>query len=283
MFFKKIIEDRLQKVIRRISVLSGGDINDVYKLETPEGTFLLKCNERERYPKMLQKEARGLNLLASGGVVSPKVLDCFEKNNHQFLILEYFDQAHPGHDFWKKFGEDLARLHQHSHPKFGLDHSNFIGSLPQTNEFSASWEEFFVESRLKPLMVRAHDNNLISDKHLKLFENLFQKIPELLPEERPALLHGDLWSGNLLCGKGGTPVFIDPAVYFGHREMDIAMTFMFGGFNREYLSEYNMHYPLEKGWENRVPIYNLYPNLVHLNLFGMSYLGNIERVLDRFN
>lgn len=283
MFFRSIIEDRQQLEIKSISGVSGGDINDVYKIESSNGTFLLKCNDSERYPEMLPKEAKGLNLLSLSGVICPKVMDCFEQQGHQFLLLEFIEQDRYNGDFWIRFGKALATLHQHGFHKFGLDHSNYIGSLPQNNEFSVSWEEFFVESRLKPLMISAFDNNLLSGKHLKLFENFFLLIPELLPKEKPSLLHGDLWSGNLLCGSGHVPVFIDPAVYFGHREMDIAMTFMFGGFNRKYLSEYEEFYPLEKGWENRAPIHNLYPKLVHLNLFGRSYLEGIEGVLKKFN
>jgi len=141
---------------------------------------------------------------------------------------------------------------------------------------------FFVENRIKPLVKRAFDRGLLQVKHDKLFENLFFRLNEILPNEKPSLIHGDLWSGNLMNKHGQLPVFIDPAVYFGNREMDIAMTQMFGGFNEVYLHFYKEIFPMEQDWGKRIEIHNLYPSLVHLNLFGQSYLGGIERVINKF-
>jgi len=133
-----------------------------------------------------------------------------------------------------------------------------------------------------PLMEMAFNVHLLNKNHVKAFENFFLRIGDLFPKEKPSLIHGDLWSGNLMCGKGQIPYLIDPAIYYGNREIDIAMTQMFGGFNDEYLRFYNELFPLEKGWKERISIHNLYPNLVHLNLFGRSYLYGIERVINRF-
>jgi len=133
-----------------------------------------------------------------------------------------------------------------------------------------------------PMVKKAFDKQLLDKGHISGFDCLFAVFTELVPEEKPVLLHGDLWSGNLLCGDGQTPVFIDPAIYYGHREVDIAMTRMFGGFHPDYLDAYQELYPLEKGWEKRLSLHNLYPNLVHLVLFGRTYLGGIERVLKEF-
>ncbi len=131
-------------------------------------------------------------------------------------------------------------------------------------------------------MKQAFDKNRLDRNHLNHFENLYTRLDKVLPKENPSLVHGDLWGGNLMKGKDQIPVFIDPAVYFGHREMDIAMTQMFGGFDNLYLDHYNEIFPLENGWEKRIAIHNLYPNLVHLILFGSSYLNGIERVIRRF-
>jgi len=281
MIVRRIIEQRLSTNILSISKLSGGDINEVYSFKTHQGAFVVKVNDKNRFPKMLRKEAQGLDLLAKANVSTPKLIDQFEQEDLQFIILEYITQEASGKKYWLRFGEDLSRLHQKSASNFGLEYDNYIGSLPQENKIKTSWEHFFIECRINPLVKMGFDKGLLHEGHLQKFQNFFKLFNDLIPTEKPSLLHGDLWSGNLLCGEGQIPVFIDPAVYYGHREVDIAMTKMFGGFDPIFLSRYNEVFPLEKGWENRLNIHNLYPILVHLNLFGKSYLGGIEKVLEK--
>ena len=281
MVVRSIIEQRLSTTILSISKLSGGDINQVYFLKTSKGNFVVKLNEKNAYPKMLCKEAKGLELLRKGNVITPAVIDQFEQDDLQLIILDHIEAATPNKQFWYRFAEDLSKLHRKHNAGFGLDHNNYIGSLHQENRMLPTWERFFVENRLIPLIKMGFDKGLLHKGHLAKFEDLFKVLKDMIPIEKPSLLHGDLWSGNLLCGQGQAPVFIDPAVYYGHREVDIAMTKMFGGFDPIFMSRYLEIYPLEKGWENRIEIHNLYPNLVHLNLFGKSYLGGIERVLEK--
>lgn len=281
MIVRRIIEQRLSISILSVSKLSGGDINEVYFLKTSEGNFVVKLNEKETYPKMLFKEAKGLDLLRKGSVITPTIIDQFEQDDLQLIILDHIESETPSKQFWHHFARDLSKLHRNHNANFGLDHNNFIGSLHQENKMLPSWEKFFVENRLMPLIKMGFDHGLLHKWHLTKFEELFKVLKDLIPTEKPSLLHGDLWSGNLLCGQGQAPVFIDPAVYYGHREVDIAMTKMFGGFDPVFLSQYQELYPLEKGWEKRIEIHNLYPNLVHLNLFGKSYLGGIESVLEK--
>ncbi|MDN3641492.1 fructosamine kinase family protein [Lutimonas halocynthiae] len=281
MIVKRIIEQRLSTTIFSISRLSGGDINSVYFLKTAKGNFVVKLNDKERYPNMLKKEAKGLELLRKGGISTPTVVDQFDEGDSQLIILDHIESETPTKKFWLRFADDLSKLHQNGNPYFGLDHHNYIGSLHQDNDAKPSWEKFFVEKRLVPLIKMGFDKALLAKGHLAKFEDLFKMLTDLIPAEKPSLLHGDLWSGNLLCGQGQVPVFIDPAVYYGHREVDIAMTKMFGGFDPVFLSHYHEIYPLEKGWEKRIEIHNLYPNLVHLNLFGKSYLSGIESVLNK--
>ncbi len=282
MLVKGIIEDRLSVKIESMSPLSGGDINDVYKINSSKGQFLIKSNDRELFPEMFEKEAKGLKLLSKGDVISPKVIDHFYSDEIQVLVLEYMIEERVTKEFWNYFAQDLSKLHQNNHRFFGLDHDNYIGSLEQPNQFKSSWEEFYIENRLKPLIKVAFDKGLLSRHHLSSFDAFFAVFSELVPDEQPSLLHGDLWSGNLLCATGQKPVFIDPAVYYGHREVDLAMTQLFGGFDKEYLNVYNDCFPLVKGWQKRIPIHNIYPNLVHLILFGSTYLGGIENVIKRF-
>ena len=180
------------------------------------------------------------------------------------------------------FGKQLAQLHQNTNTSFGLEESNYIGSLLQQNNLHNNWIDFFINERLKPQIKLARDNGKIDLSTITKFERLYTKLDEIFPEEPPALLHGDLWSGNFMVDEKGGPVIIDPAVYFGHREMDIAMTKLFGGFNQQLYQSYNEHFPLEKGWEQRVDICNLYPLMVHVNLFGGGYLEQVKSILNKF-
>ena len=282
MFVKRILEERLSTNIESIRPLAGGDINEVYKINCTLGNYVVKYNSRIRFPTMFNKEATGLNILRKVGLRTPNVIDHFEHMDDQFLILEYVTQEKAENKFWIHFANSLSELHHQSNASFGLDQDNYIGSLGQHNSQMPTWEEFFISKRLKPLIKMAFDKGLLTRKHLTDFDHFFTVFSELLPVEIPSLLHGDLWSGNLLCGSGQQAVFIDPAVYYGHREVDIAMTKMFGGFDSIYLDHYQDRFPLEKGWEERVPIHNLYPRLVHLVLFGRSYLSGIENVIQRY-
>jgi len=280
--FKEILQEHLSENIENISSLIGGDINDVYKIITNQNTYVLKVNRKAIFPEMFKKEKKGLEILAKSGVKSPNVILTFLDSENQYLLLEFIKEKEINSIFWKNFAKDLAKIHSTTSKNFGLDHSNYIGSLPQDNSEKETWETFFIENRIKPLVKKAFNLQRLNSKHIISFENLYNRLDGILPKEKPSLLHGDLWGGNLMKGKNQTPVFIDPAVYFGHREMDIAMTQLFGGFDNSYLDHYNEIFPLEKGWEERITIHNLYPNLVHLILFGRSYLGGIERVIRQF-
>jgi len=282
MIYSKILEEKLAQKIISFSALSGGDINDVYKINTNRNTFVVKVNVEKRFPQMFEKETSGLNLLGETGIKTPDVIAVFSSDKIQFLVLEFIEEERKTSQFWTNFATDLAKLHKTQSAFFGLETDNYIGSLVQKNSKKTTWEDFFIENRIAPLIKKAFDKGLLQSKPMQQFEHLFRKLNTIIPQEKPSLVHGDLWSGNLMAAKNQCPVFIDPSVYFGHREMDIAMTQLFGGFDNKYLEIYNEIYPLEKGWQERFVIHNLYPNLVHLILFGSSYLSGIERVLRKF-
>ena len=282
MLFKTLLESRLNQQIRNITVMHGGDINQVYLLETPGNRYVLKRNSRDSFPGMFVKEAGGLSILGGSGIRTPRIADVFEEGLEQYLLLEWIREERAGSSMWKRFGEQLAETHGGTAAHFGLDHDNYIGSLVQRNEKRETWAEFFAENRILPLARESRNRGLLDKQLLQDLEKLLHRLPLLVPIEKPALLHGDLWSGNLLCGQGQEPVLIDPAVYYGHREMDIAMTAMFGGFDPLYLEAYNGIFPMETGWEERIALHNLYPNLVHLVLFGSAYLRNISAAVRRF-
>ena len=283
MLLKRIIQQRLSEKVTDIAPLTGGDINQVYLINCVDKRYVVKHNSRTRFPEMFELEVQGLKALSKCGARTPAVIDHFESDKEQFLILEYIEQEAAKSEFWVHFSHDLSTLHQSSNTFFGLRQDNYIGSLIQANDPMPSWESFFIEKRLQPLTRIAFDKRLLSTRHLSDFERLYKMFSKLIPVEPPAMLHGDLWSGNLLCASGQQAVFIDPAVYFGHREVDIAMTQMFGGFGRQFIEAYNERFALQNDWEQRIPIHNLYPQLVHLILFGHSYLSGIEQVLKRFS
>jgi protein-ribulosamine 3-kinase len=269
--------------IERELPIGGGSINDAYRLDTNEGPFFVKVNSADRFPSMFEAEADGLERLrATNTLRVPEVIAAGEDDDDSYLLLAHIVEGLKTAAFWEDLGRSLARLHTNANDTFGLDRDNYIGSLKQVNVPHAKWDEFFIHCRLEPLVKSARDSQRISMGDVLRFERLYAKLSALFPQEPPAFLHGDLWSGNFLCDAGGGPVLIDPAVYFGHREMDIAMTKLFGGFEPAFYLAYNGERPLEQGWEARVELCNLYPLLVHVNLFGGGYAEQVSSVLKRF-
>jgi protein-ribulosamine 3-kinase len=266
-----------------VTPVSGGDINEAHCLFTDKGMLFIKMNNAARYPGMLSAEAKGLALLSSTHTLQiPEVVAEGELEGMQYLLLEWITTGRPMQDFWLSFGRKLASLHLHTQTQFGLDFENYIGSLPQSNLAYDDFATFYSEKRLHGLVKRLHDMRRIEDQVVLNFEKLFSRLPMLIPKEPPALLHGDLWAGNYLTGSNGEPVLIDPAPYYGHREMDIAMTHLFGGFEPNMLAAYQQVYPLEKGWEKRVPLFQLYPVLVHAVLFGGHYITKGVSIMRSF-
>jgi len=173
-------------------------------------------------------------------------------------------------------------MHKNTAGHFGLDRDNYMGSLPQSNKMHERWSDFFIEERLQPMVQMAADNKLLTGNDVTSFERVYKNLEGLFTEEDPSLIHGDLWRGNYLIDQSEKPYLIDPAVSYGHREFDIAMTTLFGGFSDGFYNAYNETFPLAKGWEGRVDLWNLYPLLVHLNLFGSGYLGEVRGCLRRY-
>ena len=181
-----------------------------------------------------------------------------------------------------EFGKKLGRLHKSTSDYFGLDYDNYIGKLPQSNTKHSNWFDFFALERIEPQVRMGIESGKLSRPILKSVEGFYKKLGSILPTEKPALLHGDLWSGNFMFTKSGGVSIYDPAVYYGHREMDLAMTRLFGGFSANFYEGYNEQFPLSGGFDSRVSIYNLYPILVHANLFGGSYCRQAENIINRY-
>lgn len=263
--------------------ISGGCINNAVKISCHAGNFFLKYNHAGLFPRMFEAEAYGLQLLAATNTVNvPKVIQNGIVEHISYLLLEYIEAGEVSANSMLNIGRQLAALHKHSNTFYGLERDNYIGSLPQSNQPTNNWNNFFIEQRLRPLLQKALAAGLLNTSDENNFELLFSKIDNILPDEQPALLHGDLWSGNYLIHLNGMPYLIDPAVYYGNREMDIAMSLLFGGFSTSFYDGYEEVYPLQKGWKHRINLCNLYPLLVHVNLFEGSYVRQLRSCLQQY-
>lgn len=269
--------------IRKQSAVGGGCINEAAKLETDQGNFFIKYNLADKYPHMFACEAEGLNALrATNTIHIPEVILTAEAGSHAYLILEFVEPGPAAKDFWQDFAQLLAALHRNSRETFGFTADNYIGSLPQANNAEKDLYSFLINRRLLPPLKAARDAQMLGSTHVSAFENLFNQLPSIIPAEKPALIHGDLWSGNFMVNHEGKACIFDPAVSYSHREADIAMTQLFGGFAPEFYTAYNAAFPMEPGWQQRIDIFNLYPLLVHVNLFGSAYVHDVARIITPF-
>ncbi len=275
------LEEILNEKIVSSSTLGGGSIANSQIVVTENGKkyFLKSYGNNE---VILKNEANGLNELDKSKLIRiPKVIAVTD----DFLLLEFIETGRRVNDFSELFGNQFAKMHKTTSDKFGFYENNFIGSTPQINvPVKNSWLDFFWENRLLFQFKLAERNGYVNSEFRTLFIKLEEKVPSILngTEEKPTLLHGDLWSGNFMVDENGNPVLIDPAVYYGHREADLAMTRMFGGFDSNFYSAYNSEYPLPDDWEYRINLYMLYHVLNHLNLFGTGYYSQAISIIKKY-
>jgi protein-ribulosamine 3-kinase len=283
---KNKIEKYFKKDILDIKNLSGGCISNAYKIElSDDEAIFLKVNDNNKSDGMFIKEAHGLKELAKAKAIRiPKVFFAEE----EYLILEYIQTGYRRNDFFEVFGIKFANLHKFHGAKFGFYEDNYIGSNPQKNTPSKSeennWAEFYFNKRIMPQYQLAEQNGYATNELKKGIKKLEGKIEGVLKgsEERPSLLHGDLWSGNFMEDENGMACLIDPAVYYGHREADLAMTKLFGGFSKIFYDSYNHYFPLKEGYEYRENIYKLYHVMNHLNLFGKGYYQQVISIINYY-
>jgi protein-ribulosamine 3-kinase len=246
--------------------VGGGCIHECYKVLIDGRAFFLKTSQASQADNFAA-EADGLMALRNAGLRVPAPVAHGAAGEQAYLLLELLELKSKGD--WAALGRTLAEAHCRSGPRFGWSRDNYIGSTPQINAWCDDWAEFWRERRLIPQLELARRNGF----DLRFEEDLLKN-----HSPQPALLHGDLWSGNAGFTSEG-PVVFDPAVYYGDREADLAMTELFGGFPREFYKAYEETYPLEDGYRLRKHLYNLYHLLNHLNLFGAGYLGQVQRTL----
>jgi fructosamine-3-kinase len=257
--------------------VSGGDINQAHEARLSDGRMVFVKSNADPPAGMFAAEARGLAWLDQAAALRiPKVL----AQDPDFLVLEHIRPGRRAANHDEILGRGLAALHRAGAQGFGLDHDNFIGRLPQANRPLPTWAEFYRERRLMPQLRLASEGGRATHAMRRGFDNLFARMEDAVgPPEPPARLHGDLWGGNAIVDEHGQPCIIDPAVYGGHREVDLAMMRLFGGFGPRVFAAYEEAYPLAPGHAARVPLYQLYFLMVHVNLFGGSYIASAEHAL----
>ncbi|WP_018923913.1 fructosamine kinase family protein [Salsuginibacillus kocurii] len=283
---KNIVDPILDKAgisssLQHIEAVSGGSINDTYYVETTAGRYLLKVNHQAPM-HFFEQEARGLTFIGQTNSVGvPRIYARGDK----FLLLEWIERE-PQPDSYERLGHGLAAMHQatSTYDEFGLASDNFIGELPQPNGYSTNWVEFYREARLYPQFELARSAGRLPQQRAKLAWSLLDRLEEWLPQDPvPARLHGDMWSGNWVTGPQGKPYVIDPAVYVGHAEVDVAFMELFGGFPDEVFHAYYELQPLDPEFKHRKSLYQLYYLLVHLNTFGESYGPSVDRILEHYS
>ena len=282
-----ISKDEIEKLLGERIVNHSLNVDNLYfgnHIITSEGgkRYFIKYGPKS---KRYQCEANGIQEIAkSDNIKVPRIACCTDN----FIITEFIERGVRSNAFFENFGKAFAKMHKESAVEFGFFEDNFIGESVQKNIATGcektNWCEFYMNKRLMFQFRMAEKNGYASKSLANGIYNLEKSLEKILQEseEPPALLHGDLWSGNYLCGKEGEVVIIDPAVYYGHREADLAMTMLFGGFPQEFYDSYRTEYPLKRGWESRVNLYKLYHILNHLNIFGRGYLYEAEILANSY-
>lgn len=264
-----------------VQPISGGDTCSSYKISSKDLSFFLKVNTLDM-AAMFISEAKALKILKDKSVFRiPKVLAQDSVDDFSFLVLEFLEMKRT-YTNGQELGKLLADLHKNSSDCFGLDHDNYIGNLVQINTPSESWSEFYVCHRLEVQFKEAFNKGYFSTSDHLRFGRFCHKLEQYIPMEKPALIHGDLWAGNYAEELSGNSIIFDPALHYGHREMDLAMMKLFGGFPPEVFKYYDLHFPLQEEWVERIPIHQLYPILVHSNLFGISYAKEAKSIWNKF-
>lgn len=280
------LSDRVREEVTSAVPVSGGSIANAFRVETDGASYFLKFGDAD-VARTFPGENAGLNALndAESPLRVPSVMATAAPTDARpgFLLMEWINAGHKARRFWETLGDGLAQLHRTTGDEFGFADDNFIGRLPQSNAWMTNWATFFREQRLEPQVRMARERDRWRAEWDRPLDRLYRRLAEILPADPPpSLVHGDLWNGNLMVDSLGTPTLIDPAAYYGHREVDLAMTELFGGFDAPFYDAYRAAWPLASGYDTRREIYNLYHRINHLNHFGAGYANGVHSTLRAF-
>jgi fructosamine-3-kinase len=279
----RAVEHALGTAVKVWRPATGGDVSEAFRVTLADGRVVFVKSHLALDGRAFEVEAAGLRWLGEARAVRvPEVLAWSDGSDGSpaFLALECMGCAPRANGFDEALGRGLASLHRAGSPIWGAHRDGFIASLPQDNRPTQTWAEFWGLRRLEPQLRLAVDRGLGTATMKRGVERVLGALDRLVgPPEPPARLHGDLWSGNVITDDVGLPVLVDPAPYGGHREVDLAMMRLFGGFSARVFEAYAEAYPLAPGHEDRVALYQLYPLLVHVNLFAGGYVASVERTL----
>lgn len=277
------ISSLLGERVKGYTPISGGDISRAYLLKTSNNNYFLKVNSKATALDMFLYEKIALTTIANTNTIAtPKIIACNSFDDDSFLIMDHIEIKTTNSKDLEVFGNQLAQLHKVTSDEFGLDSNNFIGSLHQSNKKHKTWTDFYIEERLIPQFQLAKSKGLLNSSEVPNIELLKEKCLPYFKNVKPSLLHGDLWSGNYLISSSGKPYLIDPAIYFGHNEVDIAMSKLFGGFGQSFYDSYHSIIPKDEFTEDRIQFYQLYYLLVHLNMFGSSYYQSVKQIVNKY-
>lgn len=273
----------LENKILSCKSISGGDISSAYHIKTHKQDYFLKVNSNSNATDMFIAEKEGLDAIAkTNTIATPKIYLVDSFKSYSYLLMEYIEAITPTANSLEKLGTQLAKLHQTKEKKFGFGHNNFIGSLDQLNTYHNDWHSFYINKRLLPQINLAITKGVLNKNEVPNIIKMQSALDYLFKNVTPSLLHGDLWNGNFLIATNGVAYLIDPASYYGHSEVDIAMSKLFGGFSSGFYNAYHNIIPQDEHTNTRIEIYQLYYLLVHLNLFGRSYYSSVKSILSKY-
>jgi fructosamine-3-kinase len=284
-FIERILKIHVREdvAIEEFQFFYGGNFNLAVRVKLKSGEFFIKWNQGDHHG-LFEAEAKNLELLNQTSTIQvPQVIGVGTVEEKEYLMMECIPTGEINTTYWEDFGHKLALMHQNSSALgHGLGYTNYLGAAEQKNDWNLNGVNFFIENRLKNQIEIAVYNRKIDLEMENKFSQLFEKLPDLIPNEPSSLMHGDLWSGNVMVNTLGQVVFVDPSCYYGLREAELAFTTMFGGFDKTFYEAYHEAHPIEKGFHERIPLYNLYPLMVHVNLFGEGYVPAVQKILNSY-
>ena len=284
--FLNHLREQLGLDIKSCMPVAGGDINNAHLLKTRNESYFVKWNNHPLANQMLQTESSALEAIEDTKTISvPTIIKQGSFEDKSYLVLEYIEPSSISNlaEPMTKLGHQLAQLHVPVNENFGWSNDNFIGTLVQHNNQSNYWDEFYITQRLEIQIDLAKSNNHLHSIKLNSLNRFFKETSALLNGCKASLLHGDLWSGNYIVSQSGIPYLIDPASYFGHAEVDLAMSELFGRFDENFYSGYDEIAKISVDYNERKEIYQLYYLLVHLKLFGVTYESACTHILRKFD